>query len=564
MHIPLLNRTLPLLPTLAAVSLFTGAATLMAFNLGTGAPDTPLSDALAVLEAKGRLALGKEAIRNPKDLVRFYRHRKGKPVWLDQGYPRIDAWALLDAVGNASLEGLEPEDYHAHALDSLLRRFQGKLFRKTDVTPRTEAELELLLTDAYLKMAAHLLSGRTHPKSLSDKWHISMEVADLPGYLEQTLARGGEVRESLKRVAPPQPEYGEMKYWLAEYRKILARGGWPAIPPGGALGPGSQGPRVNSLCQRLQIGGEMEKGDCLGDFTPDLKMALKGFQKHHGLDTTGTADAVTLRRLNVPVEERINQIKLNMECWRWLPQDLGERHVRVNIADFRLTAYEGRTEALNMRVVVGRKEDSTPVLSDRIVAVALNPDWNVPPSIATEEILPELREDPEYLARHGMELLAGWSDNARVLRADSIDWQGVDSADFKYRIRQKNGETSALGRVKFVLTNPFNIYLHDTPSKSYFEKHRRALSHGCVRLERPLALASWALGPDSEWDEAALEREISKGEAVSLKVPGKGIPVYILYWTAFVDNQGGLQFRNDVYGWERTLEEALQEKARSF
>jgi murein L,D-transpeptidase YcbB/YkuD len=192
----------------------------------------------------------------------------------------------------------------------------------------------------------------------------------------------------------------------------------------------------------------------------------------------------------------------------------------------------------------------------------------VPPSIAKEEILPELKRDPGYLAGHEMELLNGWDEKASVLRADSIDWGAIDTASFKFRVRQKNGDASALGRIKFVLTNPFNIYLHDTPSKSYFERHKRALSHGCVRLSEPMRLAVWALRDDShagaEWNPEKLAAGIAAGEEKYLPVPGGGIPVHILYWTCFTDPEGGLQFRPDVYGWNRRMETALAKKAASF
>jgi L,D-transpeptidase YcbB len=523
-----------------------------------------LKEEIASLKKSGRIDLVRDTIHYRKDLADFYEKRDQKPGWLKYGNPGREARQLLDAIRKCHLEGLDPAEYHAVAMDSLLRRFTRKVFWKTRMEPRAAVELELLLTDAYLELSYDLLSGRIRPKNLADKWHISFEEADLPGYLEKTLAHGGHVGESLKRLAPPQPEYGVMKYWLQEYRKILAEGGWPEIPAGPALGPDSCGPRVEALCRRLKAGGELPGGSCSESFQPELGSALRRFQAHHGLDATGEADAATLRQLNVPVEERIKQIKLNLECWRWLPQDLGGRHVRVNIADFRLTAYDGKREALTTRVVVGRKEDSTPVFSDRIVSISLNPNWNVPASIAQEEILPELQKDPEYLAKHDMELLADWSEDAPLLRADSIDWSSLAPELFQFRVRQKNGNASALGRIKFVLTNPFNIYLHDTPSQAYFERDKRALSHGCVRVENPLMLAGWLLGPGSEWDEARLRQKIAEDKPFFIAVPEKGVPVHILYWTAFVDKQGGLQFRRDIYGWDRTLQHALREKKNTF
>jgi murein L,D-transpeptidase YcbB/YkuD len=442
-------------------------------------------------------------------------------------------------------------------LDSLLRLYNLRVYWQRRRDPETSANLDLLLTDAFLKLSRHLLVGRVQPEIRRDGWHVSPESVDRAEYLEGTLAGRHDVRERLHALTPTAPEYGKMKYWLEVYRGLAADGGWGTVPDGPALGPGSKGSRVAALCARLRAGGEWRGSACGEAFTPALGRAVERFQAAHGLDTDGAVGTRTLAALNVSVEDRIRQIELNLDCWRWLPRDLGRRHVRVNIADYRLGAFERDRQAFSMRVVVGRKEDSTPVFSDRIVSVELNPAWNVPPSIAAEEMLPELRKDPRYLADHDMELLTGWSDTARTLRADSIDWEAISQEDFPFMIRQRNGDASALGRLKFVLTNPFNIYLHDTPAKRYFEKDKRALSHGCVRVADPLKLAQWVLGPDTAWTRKRLSEAIGKGDERYLPVPGKGVPVHLLYWTCFVDKEGGLQFRPDVYHWNGRMKAAM-------
>jgi murein L,D-transpeptidase YcbB/YkuD len=528
-----------------------------------GSPHTQLQLRLAIADSVGRVLIGPDTVFKNKDLASFYKDRKANPAWFSKGSPVAGAWQLLDAVRKCRLEGLDPSDYHVRSLDSLLRLTNRNVYWQRRAASSSIADLDLLLSDAYLKLSRHLLSGRVRPKMPQDIWHVGREKIDPAGYLDRTLRERLDVRVSLQLLTPPQPEYGKMKYWLGEYRRIESEGGWQPVPEGPALGSGSVGPRVTALCARLRAGGDLQ-GSCGEAFTPALKQALKRFQGSHGLDTTGTADARTLRALNVSIRDRIAQIELNLECWRWLPQDLGERHVRVNIVDYRLGAYEADEEMFSMKVVVGRKEDSTPVFSDRLVSVQLNPSWNVPATIAGKEMLPELQKDPDYLAKHDMELLGGWNDSAPVLRPDSIDWSEVKAEDFNFRIKQKNGDASALGRIKFVLTNPFNIYLHDTPAKQYFDAEKRALSHGCVRVSDPLKLAEWALGPDSGWSQERLTQEIDKGYENFIPVPGKGVPVHILYWTCFVDNQGGLQFRPDVYDWNKRMSAALVRKARSF
>ncbi|HKP97449.1 MAG TPA: L,D-transpeptidase family protein [Fibrobacteria bacterium] len=523
-----------------------------------------LHRSLAVADSAGRVVLGRDTVAADKDLSAFYRAREFKAAWLRRGNPVAGAWQLLDAVRKSGLEGLEPSEYHGHGLDSLLRLYNRRPFWHRRAEPATSADLDLLLTDAYLKLSRHLLSGRVKPKMPQDTWHVSREKTDPAGYLDRTLREKRDVRVSLQMLTPPQAEYGKMKYWLGEYRRLAEKGGWGGVPDGPSLGPKSTGPRVAALCARLRASGEFRGGGCGETFSAELGEAVKRYQGSHGLDTTGEADGRTLRSLNVSVGDRIDQIELNLECWRWLPRDLGERHIRVNIVDYRLGAYEKGREVFSMKVVVGRKEDSTPVFSDRVVSVQLNPSWNVPASIAGEEMLPELRKDPEYLAKHDMELLRDWSESAPVIRADSVDWADVDSGKFQFRIRQKNGDASALGRIKFVLTNPFNIYLHDTPARKYFDSDKRALSHGCVRLADPMKLARWVLGEGSVWTPERLSADIAKGDEEFIPVPGKGVPVHILYWTCFVDREGGLQFRPDVYSWNRKMEAALVRRSRSF
>ena len=531
---------------------------------GRPAFETALAQKLHALDSTGRAILSGERVGRSKDLALFYSARDGKPAWFSRGNPNPAAWQLLDAVRNAPLEGLEPSDYHARTLDSLLRKSNRKVFWRPRWKPETAANLELLLSDAYLKFARHLLVGRVKFRIPDDDWHISKERIELAGYLETSLREKRDVRASLQALTPPQPEYGRLKYWLAEYHKRLAKGGWPKVSEGPAITPKSSGPRVAELCLRLREEGGISEAGCGESFTAEMGAALKRFQGAHGLDTTGSADPATIRQLNVPAQDRIDQIELNLECWRWLPQDLGEKHIRVNIADYRLGAYEDGKETFSMKVVVGRKQDSTPVFSDRVTMVQLNPSWNVPASIAGEEMLPELIKDPEYLAKHDMEALSDWSESAVPIRPDSVDWSEVSAEKFPFRIRQKNGDASALGRIKFVLTNPFNIYLHDTPARKYFERDKRALSHGCVRLAQPLKLAVWALGPESVWTSERVEADIAKGKETFIPIAGEGIPVHILYWTCFVDPEGGLQFRSDVYGWNRKMEKALDRKAASF
>lgn len=507
-------------------SLLLAAGMLHAFPANSSVPAESegvresLARSMAALEARGSIEVAGERVPYGPDLADFYRRRGWEPAWSLHGYAGAQAWQLLEAIRTSRRHGLEPGEYHEAALDSLLRLFWKKVFRRARVERQAFAELDILLSHAFLDLGAHLLSGRHHPPALSTRWHVHDEGLDLAAQLEASLASGADVRDILARLAPAYPEYARLQSALEEYRRRQAASpeNRPGLPP---------------------------EGD-----------ALRHWQARHGLDTTGRADAATRAAHAVPLEKRIGQIGRGLEFWRWLPRDLGPRHVRVNIADFRLGAYQGDREVLSRRVVLGSVRNRTPVFSDRMSALVLNPSWNVPASIAAKEILPELRKDPGYLARHDMVVLAEGSDAAAIPPPDSIDWAKVAPSAFPYRIRQRPGPANPLGRIKFVLTNPMQIYLHDTPSRDLFQRGARAFSHGCVRVEQPLDLAAWALG-DSSWTADALAREIGKEKERQLPVGGGGVPVHILYWAAFIDTAGELNFRNDVYGWDAMLERLL-------
>jgi murein L,D-transpeptidase YcbB/YkuD len=538
------------------VLLYTALAALPSWAAKKPDLKAVLQESVEALE-KGRTAtVASETLGRRRDLAEFYRRRGFKPAWIEYGRPGPSALRMLDAARKSGLEGLDPEDYHAAAADSLIRGFTRRTFWRLRMDPVPAAELDILLSDAFLELSHDLFSGGARTEASTYRWHATQSEADLPAYLEKALAEN-DVRASLHRLAPPETEYGVMKYWLARYRRLQASGGWEPVAEGPALDSASRGPRVASLCRRLAAEG-LARG-CGDEFSPELADAVRRFQSTHGLRPDGVVDKATLAQLNVTVLARIGQIKINLEGWRRMPRVLGDRHVRVNIPDFSLRAFAGDREELAMKVVAGRKQDSTPVFSDSIVGIALNPSWNVPDDIARAELLPELKRDPEYLEKHGMELLESWRDDARVLRADSIAWEDMDSAGFKFRVREKPGGEGALGDVKFILTNPFNIYLHDTPQKGGFAHARRAFSHGCVRVEKPLDLALWVLAGDPLWDRKRLETEIATGEPMIIPLRDRGVPIHILYWTAFTDKEEGLQFRPDVYGWDRRMERDLKQ-----
>jgi len=291
-------------------------------------------------------------------------------------------------------------------------------------------------------------------------------------------------------------------------------------------------------------------------FSPDLEAAVKRFQARHGLDEDGIVGAATMRALNVSAAARVRQIRLNMERWRWLPQDLGARHLIVNIAGFALRLVDHEQEIMRMRVVAGQPYRQTPVFSDTISYLVLNPYWHVPHRIAVEDKLPLIKQNPDYLAQQHMTLLRGWGADAQVIDPATVDWSAVTADNFPYRLRQDPGPQNALGRVKFMFPNRHNVYLHDTPSRSLFTRAERSFSSGCIRLERPLALARYLLADQSAWTAARIQQVLDTNVERTVPLKQK-VPVHLQYWTAWAERDGTVHFRRDVYERDASLARAL-------
>ena len=274
----------------------------------------------------------------------------------------------------------------------------------------------------------------------------------------------------------------------------------------------------------------------------------------------GRVGPATLAALNVSSADRVDQILLNMERWRWLPQDLGTRHIIVNIADFKLQVMENGQPVLNMKIIVGKGYRRTPVFSDKITYLVLNPSWLIPHEIAVKDKLPLVRKDPEYFTKQNIRVFRGWGAESREINSKTVNWSAVTPQTFPYRLRQDPGPENALGRIKFMFPNRFNIYIHDTPYRTLFHKASRTFSSGCIRIEKPLELAAYVLKPDSRWHPDAIRAALEQGEERTIPLP-EPIPVHLLYWTVFVDPTGNLQFRPDIYNRDKRLSDALRKKS---
>ena len=491
-------------------------------------------------------------------LPSFYERRLYRPAWSDERGPTRLADDLLDALRRADLEGLRSEDYHLAGIETVLAAVRADAKRGPALAPDRWAELDLLLTDAFLVYGAHLLAGRVNPETLRPEWVSNRRTADIAVVLEAALA-SGNIAGTLAGLDPPEVGYRRLRDALGRYRAVAAAGGWPVIPDGATLRLGDRNGSVAALRERLRLEDDLAPGEAQDAelFDEPVGEAVKKFQRRHGLTDDGVVSAATRAELNVPVERRVEQLGLNLERWRWLPKDLGRRHIIVNIAAFELELMDGDSLVMSMRVVVGRPFDRTPVLSDTMRYLVLNPYWHVPSNIATTELLPKLKRDPSYLARYKMRVFPNSRLDAQEVDPATVNWSTITAARFPYRLRQDPGPRNALGRIKFMFLNKYHVYLHDTPARPLFEETQRDFSHGCIRIQHPIELAVYLLRNDPRWDRDALLAALDDAEDRTVSLP-EPMPIHLLYWTAWADVDGTIQFRRDIHDRDVPLFTALR------
>lgn len=540
--------------TLALV-LFCAAAAVPIAWAADSAPDAS-SLKQHLLETPPDYLQAREAML--KSMQVLYKNRSYQPAWIDNSEVQATASSLLTSLSKADEHGLRVSDYGVDDLRKRLSHLQaGELTGKNAI-----AQLDLRLSYAFIDYAQDLHSGRIDPKAVDPRW-----ITDLPrNDYAQSLATAldnEDVAGVLANMAPPQPAYRRLQTALFKYRAQTKNGDWPKVPEGDLIEVGDSSPRVVALRQRLTASGEL--GEAASADSPKAKLydqtladALSDFQRRHGRVVDGLLGEGSVKALNASLEQRIRDIEINLERWRWLPDDLGERYIVVNVPDFSLAAYSDGKPDLGMGVIVGEQynDRATPIFTDTMQRLVFRPYWGIPHSIATEEILPEAREDIGYLAQKNYQIVANYRADARVYATTPANLEKVARGEL--RLRQDAGPQNSLGLVKFLFPNQFAVYLHDTPADHLFAKDRRAFSHGCIRVERPAQLAEWTLNRQSDWDLARVESAMHSGGRQQVELDSS-IPVYILYWTAFVDDAGQVQFRPDLYGHDEMLNKALSQ-----
>ena len=512
----------------------------------------PRSDSITTalheqLQSPGYSLLGADL--NWPLLNEFYSSLQYRPLWVNPLGPIPKAVQWRNFLQTADQEGLEPTRYHPVAI--------AEHWQSED--PWELASLDILLTDAFLRYSVDVSHGHLEPGDVDALWNIPRTKPDPLELLRSTLVKA-DFDAAVRELAPPHRGYQRLRHALAQYQELARQGGWPPIDSGPWLEYGIANPEVAFLRKRLMNVGDLQLRPVRDELIFDraLKHAVERFQVRHGVKMDGIVGPATRAAMNVPVSKRIEQIKLNMDRWRWLPRELGKRYIMVNTAGYELIAMEDNTPIFTMWVIIGTPERQTPVISGMLHSVVFNPYWTVPPTILYEDMLPAQRRNPNFLSSRGIRVFTN-QRNGEELDPRTIDWNKVEKKPFPYVLRQDPGATNPLGRIKFLFSNKYNIYLHDTPRQRLFNHTERAFSSGCVRVEKPLQLAEFILAADSDWDRNRITETINSGEVRKVKVAER-IPVYLVYWTAWVAEDGAVFFRPDVYEVDHKKGQALSPK----
>lgn len=492
----------------------------------------------------GRAPFSGELVRQPADVREVYSKEQFKTLWTPERSKQ-----LLAAIEACWDDGLQPKDYHQQALLLMGRRLAS------DPDSQRSAEYDILLTDALLSLGHDKLYGKVDPKILFPGWNLNSPRKEAAVQPLLSALKNGRLEQFLARLGPVQPVYAQLKQALANYRAIAARGGWPRVPEGPVLKLGMEDARVEVLRRRLLVTGELSaQGSTPQLFDQQIDAAVKTFQERHSLEADGVVGKAVLAALNVPVEARIEQIRVNLERARWIFHEVPSTFILVDIAGFALQYRHDGQLAWSTRVVVGQPYHKTPIFRSAIRSIVLNPTWTVPASIVNKELVPVVIKNPGHLKEQRLRI---FDANQREIPAATINFRRFAGTTFPYTIRQDAGPDNALGRIKFLFPNPHDVYLHDTPSKALFGKASRAFSHGCIRVQHPLELGKLLLQNDQNnpIDANAFDRILAKGETETL-VLKKPVPVILLYWTAQV-KEGKVRFKPDLYQRDRLVLEAL-------
>lgn len=499
-----------------------------------------------------------------EDVARLYQAAPSALLWFDQGAPTLQAFMLANRFARADRKGLNPDDYEGGRWRDWLRPAG---LAQTGSTACREWSLDLALTIATMRYVSDLRVGRINPRNLKIHLDVEPKRYDLTRFLLE-LAAAPQSNLLLDRIEPSFHAYRSLLDALQRYRELaedpeLSR---PLTVPLHSLRPGETYPDLIHLEYRLRRWGDRDTTELApikdNVYSEALALAVRRFQGRHGLTQDGVIGRNTFAQLNVPMSERVEQIRMALERWRWLPDDLGYRPVVINVPEYKLYALEvdadgSYQQVLDMEVIVGESypKHQTPLFRGAMRYIVFSPYWNVPYSILKRELYAKIEADPNYLAAHNYEIVSAFHPAAEVFPSDPENIAGLLTGELK--LRQSPGPHNALGEAKFMFPNNHAVYLHGTPSKRLFRKDKRDFSHGCIRIADPPRMAAHVLSQEPGWDRERIDELIANGEwrQVGLSKP---LQVYVLYGTAVADLDGTVRFFRDVYGHDDRLAQALR------
>ncbi|ARS34995.1 L,D-transpeptidase family protein [Pontibacter actiniarum] len=499
----------------------------------------------------------------------FYGDRDYKLAWFRDNELVPEAQRFLGVIDSSSIEGLDPQKYKLVNFNELFKKYE-QLDPQDSARLELQQQIDVALTASYFNYASDFYRGRVNPRNESNSvnWNVKKNKVKLHKAL-QTILKERESTYPYYEFEALHAGYTRLRDKLQEYRELEEKGGWPKVELGKQklLQKGDTAAAVLTVRKRLNLNQRLNTSDKrLRVFDDKLEQQVKHFQMLHGLKEDGIVGGNTLATMNIPVSDRINQIMINMERWRWIPKrmvpkSLDQKYIWVNIPEYKLYVYEDPNDDLvaereykkvkEMRVIVGKTMNSTPIFSDKLEYVVMAPYWNVPNSIVEKEIKPHMLKNPGWLASQNMEVVTK-EKNPRTVSPYSINWSGVTASNFSYRVRQKPGPDNSLGMIKFLFPNEYAVYLHDTPADALFSQNDRDFSHGCVRVEKPVDLAQYLLQDMPEWDEQRIRNTMRGGDETWVTLP-KRVQVYLVYFTSWVDKDGQIHFREDIYGHDKKL-----------
>ena len=496
----------------------------------------------------GATTIGGDRLYTSQELTTYYKDHDYNPLWFEKSSRQ----ELIGIIEDSYNEGLNPSDYHIDRIKQLEEEVESG---NRDVS--ILANLELLLSDATALYATHLLWGKVDQSKIRQNWDIPRNPK--PSNIDSLFAQykyNNDLTAFFNRLKPSQFMYKELKKGLKRYRKIAEDGGWPAIPEGETLKKGTTDERVATVREYLTITGDLPENTFAENpevFDENLEDAVKNFQFRHNLTQDGIIGKGTLAQMNIPVEKRIDMIRISLERGRWVMQQLGSDFLVVNIAGFNMRRVQNDSITFFSPVIVGRQYHESPIFKGKMIYIEMNPTWTLPYSIATKETLPKLKKDPSYLAKKNMIIM---DRNGKKLDPNTIDFSKYSAGNFPFIIRQEPGPNNALGQVKFIFPNKYSVYVHDTPGRYLFNREDRAFSHGCIRLQKKWELLMSLMDDPEVWNMDKINEILASEKTTRINLP-KPEEIIILYWTAGADKQHRLFFDRDIYQRDDAVLQAL-------